>query len=128
MSHKEWILVAVAESGRNGAVHDLGAISNDLHALEKLLGRLRKGYGPDVIIWACYEAGPCGFGITRRLRQLGVECAVGKWKARLSKGARSLSARFFGVLGPAALSISALYPTSTPASFCVSASVLAACN
>ncbi len=62
--------------GRNGAVQDQGAISNDLHALEKLLGRLRKRYGPDVVMHACYEAGPCGFGIARRLRQLGVECAV----------------------------------------------------
>jgi transposase len=62
--------------GRNGAVQDLGAISNDLHALEKLLARLRKRYGRDVIIRACYEAGPCGFTIARRLEQLGVECAV----------------------------------------------------
>jgi transposase len=74
--HKEWILTAVAESGRNGAVHDLGALSNDLHAVEKLLARLRKHNGPDVRICACYEAGPCGFGIARRLHQLGVECAV----------------------------------------------------
>ena len=66
----------MAEWGRNGAVQDLGAISNDLHALEKLLARLRKRYGPDVIIRACYEAGPSGFTIARRLRQLGVECAV----------------------------------------------------
>jgi transposase len=74
--HKEWILVAVAEWGRNGAVHDLGAMSNDLHAVEKLLTRLRKHNGPDVMMRACYEAGPCGFGIARRLGQLGVECAV----------------------------------------------------
>ena len=73
---KEWIVITVAEWGRNGGVQDLGAISNDLHALEKLLARLRKRYGPDVIIRACYEAGPCGFTIARRLRQLGVECAV----------------------------------------------------
>jgi transposase len=74
--HKEWILVAVAEWGRTGAVRDLGTISNDLHAVEKLLARLRKRYGPDVMIRTCYEAGPCGFGIARRLHQLGVECAV----------------------------------------------------
>ncbi len=29
-----------------------------------------------VILRACYEAGPCGFGMARRLRQLGVECEV----------------------------------------------------
>ncbi len=28
------------------------------------------------ILRACYEAGPCGFGLARRLRQLGVECEV----------------------------------------------------
>ena len=43
--HKEWTLIAVAQWGRNGAVQDLGAISNDLHAVEKLLARLRKRYG-----------------------------------------------------------------------------------
>ena len=74
--HKEGILVAVAEWGRTGAVQDLGAISNDLHALEKLLARLRKRYGPEVMMRACYEAGPCGFGIARRLHQLAVECSV----------------------------------------------------
>ena len=43
---KEWMVIAVAEWGRTGAVHDLGAISNDLHALEKLLARLRKRWRP----------------------------------------------------------------------------------
>lgn len=74
--HKESILTAVAEEGRNGEVRDTGAISNDLHALEKLIARLHKAQGPDVLIRAGYEAGPCGFGIARRLKQLGVECSV----------------------------------------------------
>ena len=39
---KEWIVIAVAEWGRNGPMHDLGVIRNDLHVLEKLLARLRK--------------------------------------------------------------------------------------
>jgi hypothetical protein len=34
---KEWMVIALADWGRNGAVQDLGAIRNDLHALEKLL-------------------------------------------------------------------------------------------
>jgi hypothetical protein len=42
--HKEWIALAVAEAGRSGPLHDLGTISNDLQALEKLLARLRKRY------------------------------------------------------------------------------------
>ena len=39
-------------------------------------GRLRKAHGKEVRLHACYEAGPCGFGIARRLRQLGIDCAV----------------------------------------------------
>ena len=74
--HKDSIAVAIAEGGRKGEVRDHGAITNDLHALEKLLGRLRQAHGPDVVIHVCYEAGPCGFGIARRLQQLGVECMV----------------------------------------------------
>ena len=74
--HKDCIATAVAEEGRRGEVRESGVISNDLHALEKLLGRLRKAHGSDGIIRACYEAGPCGFGLARRLGQLGVECEV----------------------------------------------------
>lgn len=74
--HKDSIATAVAEEGRKGEVRDTGAISNDLHALEKFVARLRKAHGPDVVIHACYEAGPCGFGIARRLKQLGVDCMV----------------------------------------------------
>lgn len=74
--HKDCILTAVAEGVRRGEVRDSGAISNDLHAVEKWIARLCKAHGQDVILHACYEAGPCGFGIARRLRQLGVECEV----------------------------------------------------
>ena len=74
--HKDSITAAVAEGGREGEVRDLGAITHDLHALERLIARLRKAHGPDVIIRACYEAGPCGFGIARRLKQFGIECSV----------------------------------------------------
>src|ERR1700710_393388 len=74
--HSQLIATAVAEGGRTGEVRDTGAISNDLHALEKFLTRLRKTHGSAVVIRACYEAGPCGFGIARRLKQLGVECSV----------------------------------------------------
>jgi transposase len=74
--HKDSIPTAVAEDGRNSEVRDSGAISNDLHAIEKFIARLRKARGPEVIIRVCYEAGPCGFGIARRLKQLGIECSV----------------------------------------------------
>ena len=74
--HKDSIPTAVAEEGRQGEVREGGAISNDLHALEKWIARLRKAHGPEVVLRACYEAGPCGFGIARRLKQLGVDCVV----------------------------------------------------
>ena len=74
--HKDCIMTAVAEEGRKGEVRDTGALSNDLHAVEKWIGRLRKVHGKETQLRACYEAGPCGFGLARRLRQLGVECEV----------------------------------------------------
>ena len=75
--HKDCIATAVAEEGRKGEVRDTGVISNDLHALEKWITRLGKAHGSDVILRACYEAGPCGFGIARRLKQLRVEWRSG---------------------------------------------------
>ena len=39
---------AVAEEGRKGEVRESGALSNDLHALEKWIGRLRKAHGKEV--------------------------------------------------------------------------------
>src|SRR5205809_4923662 len=74
--HKDCILTATAEEGRRGEVRDTGAISNDLHAAEKWIARLRKAHGKETQLRACYEAGPCGFGLARRLQQLGVGCEV----------------------------------------------------
>jgi transposase len=74
--HREAIAIAVAEPGRSGEVRDYGQISNDLHGLEKLIGRLHQAHGRPATLHVCYEAGPCGFGIARRLKQLGVRCEV----------------------------------------------------
>lgn len=73
--HKESIAVAVAAAGRMGEVRELGTISGNLHAVEKLVSRLRKAH-PDSQLEFCHEAGPCGFVIARRLSQLGEICQV----------------------------------------------------
>lgn len=62
--HKETITAAVAEGGRKGEVRQVGTISNDLQALEKLLARIRNGR--DVTLHVCYEAGPCGLPLRSR--------------------------------------------------------------
>ena len=74
--HSEAVVVAVAEGGRSGEVRDHGSISNDVRILEKLVARLRKTHGADVKLRFCYEAGPCGFGIARKFKQMGIECMV----------------------------------------------------
>jgi len=73
--HKDSITIAIAEEGRRGEIRLYGTITNDLHALERALARLRKAH-PDARLEVCYEAGPCGFGIARRLQQLKVPCLV----------------------------------------------------
>ncbi len=52
-----------------------GTIPNDLHALEKVLAKLRKAH-PATELRVCYEAGPTGFVLARRLGQLKMDCAA----------------------------------------------------
>ncbi len=69
---QERISVAVAESGRSGAVEYLGEIANEPGAISKLCDRLRR---PGKPLAFCYEAGPCGYGIHRQLTRLGRKLA-----------------------------------------------------
>ncbi len=71
--HKESIVVAVAESGLRGEVREFGRIANTATALDRLL---RKLGGDGMKLRFCYEAGPCGYGIHRRLTACGHECVV----------------------------------------------------
>ncbi len=73
--HKDSITIAVAQGGLKGEIRGFGTITNDLHALEKALSRIRKAL-PGAHLEVAYEAGPCGFGIARRLKQLKVPCLV----------------------------------------------------
>jgi len=73
--HKDSITIAIAEGAPRGEVRLYGTITHDLHALEKALARIRKAH-PGARLEVCYEAGPCGFGIARRLQQLNLPCLV----------------------------------------------------
>src|SRR5216684_872425 len=71
--HKESIVVAVASGGLRGEVREYGRIANTATALDRLLRKL----GVDgMTLRFCYEAGPCGYGIQRRLSAQGQECVV----------------------------------------------------
>jgi transposase len=72
--HAQQITVAVAEAGR-GEARLYGTIPNDLHALERVITRLRKAH-PQAQLDLCYEAGPTGFVLARRLTQLKLPCSV----------------------------------------------------
>ncbi|HET7442978.1 MAG TPA: IS110 family transposase [Terriglobales bacterium] len=73
--HKDSITIAIAEPGPKGEIRLFGTITNDLQAVEKALSRIRKAH-PGAQLEVAYEAGPCGFGIARRLKQLKVPCLV----------------------------------------------------
>ncbi|HVH31963.1 MAG TPA: IS110 family transposase [bacterium] len=68
--HKSSITVAIAD--REGEVRSLGAVANSPEAVAKLAKRL----GPASRLSACYEAGPCGYGIARQLIQQGAATIV----------------------------------------------------
>ena len=75
-SHKEQNTVAVALAGR-GDPELYGKAPADLDAFVRVLRRVLAKYGlekEDVAL--CYEAGPTGFVLCRRLRALGFECEV----------------------------------------------------
>jgi transposase len=73
--HKDSITIAIAQAGREGEIRLFGTITHDLGRLENALIRIRKAH-PGARLEVAYEAGPCGFGIARRLKQLRVPCLV----------------------------------------------------
>ena len=72
--HKDTIAIAVAESGRGEPLYE-GEIANNPYKVFKLVERLYKRYGGQVLLW-CYEAGPCGYVLYHQLMELGEECHV----------------------------------------------------
>ena len=71
--HKATVCMAVAESGRDGEVRQVGVFENRPEILCKVAARLGKG---DRRLSFCYEAGPCGYGLHRLLTGCGHSCIV----------------------------------------------------
>lgn len=70
--HKDSIVIAFAREGREAAEH-WKTIANDGVRLRKALRLLAKD---GEVLKVCYEAGPTGFGLYRRLRETGIDCTV----------------------------------------------------
>ena len=62
--HKNSISVAVAAAGR-GEAHFYGKIDNRPEAIRRLISALAPS---GQRLHYCYEAGPCGYGICRQIR------------------------------------------------------------
>src|SRR5678815_1289888 len=73
--HKDSITIAIAEPGPKGEIRLFGTITNDLGRLQKALIRIGEAH-PGAHLEVAYEAGPCGFGIARRLKQLNIPCLL----------------------------------------------------
>jgi len=69
--HKNSIVVAVAEAG-GGPARFLCTLANDVPELLRVLKRL----GDPERAMCCYEAGPTGFGLSRKLGAAGYDCSV----------------------------------------------------
>ncbi len=69
--HRDSIAIAVAVADGKPA-ESLGTVPNDIPKLIKRPLRL----GPAASLRCCYEAGPTGFGLARRLREAGIACEV----------------------------------------------------
>lgn len=70
--HKDSIVMSVAESGNADAKH-LVTIPNDVNKVLKQLQKLSQDLSQ---LRVCYEAGPTGFGLCRRLKKEGIQCIV----------------------------------------------------
>jgi len=69
--HKESITIAVAEEGREPA-YVYAETPNDWGALRRKLSRL----AVKSELRCCYEAGPCGYGLYRKMRDAKIACIV----------------------------------------------------
>ena len=71
--HRETIALAMAPASPGVAFSCYGVIANTTEALRKLCKRLSSG---GKTLQFCYEAGPCGYVVQRRLSGWGCRCEV----------------------------------------------------
>ena len=75
--HKDTVAIAIARrvsASDQVVVEDRGTIPNDIKRLVNILNGLRQAF--DEPLHVVYEAGPCGYVLWRRLRELGYSCDV----------------------------------------------------
>jgi len=70
--HKDTIVMSVAVAGTDEA-NLVGSFPNDVN---RILKQLKKMSSDRSLLRVCYEAGPTGFGLCRRLNQAGIDCIV----------------------------------------------------
>lgn len=70
--HAETISIAVADGESRQAARSVATIPNEITKLSKALGKLGR---PEQLL-VCYEAGPTGFELHRKLSQKGIYCEV----------------------------------------------------
>ena len=71
--HKKTISVALVDAAASATVRFYGTIANTPDALRGLCKKLSKD---GQVLYFCYEAGPCGYGVQRQLTRLGHRCDV----------------------------------------------------
>ena len=71
--HKKTINVAVVLSG-SSQVAEEWQLANEPRAIKRLVKKVKRLSPGEVV--ACYEAGPCGYALKRRLDDLGLPCVV----------------------------------------------------
>lgn len=72
-THKDTIVIAIADEGRSGEIRNYGTIPHTLEALNKFI---RKQVSQGVELRCVYEAGPTGFGLYHYLKNNGIDCIV----------------------------------------------------
>lgn len=75
--HKETVAIAYTKASSRGKATYYGQCGGSNRAVERNLKRLAKELGVAFTdLKVCYEAGPTGFVLARRLIQLGVDCVI----------------------------------------------------